>query len=319
MKFLVTGGAGFIGSHLVDRLLVDGHLVLVLDNSSTGNLSNLNQHALNKNLQIVTGSILDVKLLNSLVDEVDYVFHLAAAVGVFNIINDPITSLTTNIQGTQNVLAAGDNKKIPVFLSSSSEVYGKNNSNSLLESDDRILGSPTTLRWSYSEAKAIDESLGYAYWSEKNLEIRIVRFFNTVGPRQIGAYGMVIPRFVSMALNNEPITIYGTGEQTRCFGHVYDVVDAVMSVAFSDKTIGRVVNIGNNFEISMNDLAKKIIKETGSKSEIKYIPYSEAYGDGFEDMERRVPNIDLIKSLTGWQPKHDLTQIIRDIVEDLRS
>jgi UDP-glucose 4-epimerase len=319
MKFLVTGGAGFIGSHLVDRLLVDGHLVLVLDNSSTGNLSNLNQHALNKNLQIVTGSILDVKLLNSLVDEVDYVFHLAAAVGVFNIINDPITSLTTNIQGTQNVLAAGDNKKIPVFLSSSSEVYGKNNSNSLLESDDRILGSPTTLRWSYSEAKAIDESLGYAYWSEKNLEIRIVRFFNTVGPRQIGAYGMVIPRFVSMALNNEPITIYGTGEQTRCFGHVYDVVDAVMSVAFSDKTIGRVVNIGNNFEISMNDLAKKIIKETGSKSEIKYIPYSEAYGDGFEDMERRVPNIDLIKSLTGWQPKRDLTQIIRDIVEDLRS
>jgi UDP-glucose 4-epimerase len=319
MKFLVTGGAGFIGSHLVDRLLVDGHLVLVLDNSSTGNLSNLNQHALNKNLQIVTGSILDVKLLNSLVDEVDYIFHLAAAVGVFNIINDPITSLTTNIQGTQNVLAAGDNKKIPVFLSSSSEVYGKNNSNSLLESDDRILGSPTTLRWSYSEAKAIDESLGYAYWSEKNLEIRIVRFFNTVGPRQIGAYGMVIPRFVSMALNNEPITIYGTGEQTRCFGHVYDVVDAVMSVAFSDKTIGRVVNIGNNFEISMNDLAKKIIKEIGSKSEIKYIPYLEAYGDGFEDMERRVPNIDLIKSLTGWQPKRDLTQIIRDIVEDLRS
>lgn len=319
MKFLVTGGEGFIGSHLVDRLLVDGHLVLVLDNSSTGNLSNLNQHALNKNLQIVTGSILDVKLLNSLVDEVDYIFHLAAAVGVFNIINDPITSLTTNIQGTQNVLAAGDNKKIPVFLSSSSEVYGKNNSNSLLESDDRILGSPTTLRWSYSEAKAIDESLGYAYWSEKNLEVRIVRFFNTVGPRQIGAYGMVIPRFVSMALNNEPITIYGTGEQTRCFGHVYDVIDAVISVAFSDKTIGKVINIGNNFEISMNDLAKKIIEETGSKSKIKYISYLEAYGEGFEDMERRVPNIDLIKSLTGWQPKRDLTQIIRDIVEDLRS
>ena len=319
MKFLVTGGAGFIGSHLVDRLLVDGHLVLVLDNSSTGNLSNLNQHALNKNLQIVTGSILDIELLHSLVDEVDYIFHLAASVGVFNIINDPITSLTTNIQGTQNVLAAGDNKKIPVFLSSSSEVYGKNNANSLLESDDRILGSPTTLRWSYSEAKAIDESLGYAYWSEKNLEIRIVRFFNTVGPRQIGAYGMVIPRFVSMALKNEPITIYGTGEQTRCFGHVYDVVDAVISVAFSDKTIGRVINIGNNFEISMNDLAKKIIKETDSKSEIKYIPYSEAYGAGFEDMERRVPNIDLIKSLTGWQPKRDLTLIIKDVAEYLQT
>jgi UDP-glucose 4-epimerase len=319
MKFLVTGGAGFIGSHLVDRLLIDGHLVVVLDNSSTGNLSNLNQHALNKNLQIVIGSILDTKLLQSLVDEVDYVFHLAAAVGVFNIINNPIISLTTNIQGTQNVLVAGNSKRIPVFLSSSSEVYGKNNSNSLLESDDRILGSPTTLRWSYSEAKAIDETLAFAYWTEKKLPTRIVRFFNTVGPRQVGAYGMVIPRFVSMALRNEPITIYGNGEQTRCFGHVHDVIDAVILVAFSDKTIGKVINIGNNFEISMNDLAKKIIEETDSMSEIKYIPYSEAYGPGFEDMERRVPNIDLIKSLTGWQPKRDLTQIIKDVAEYLRT
>jgi len=319
MKFLVTGGAGFIGSHLVDRLLVDGHLVIVLDNSSTGNLSNLSQHALNKNLQIVTGSILDTKLLHSLVDEVDYVFHLAAAVGVFNIISNPITSLTTNIQGTQNILVAGNNKRIPVFLSSSSEVYGKNNANSLLESDDRILGSPTTLRWSYSEAKAIDETLAFAYWTEKKLPTRIVRFFNTVGPRQVGAYGMVIPRFVSMALRNEPITIYGNGEQTRCFGHVHDVIDAVILVAFSDKTIGKVINIGNNFEISMNDLAKKIIEETDSMSEIKYTPYSEAYGAGFEDMERRVPNIDLIKSLTGWQPKRDLTQIIKDVAEYLRT
>ena len=319
MKFLVTGGAGFIGSHLVDRLLLDGHSIVVLDNSSTGNFNNLRQHTKNKNLQIVSGSILDTKLLTSLVDEVNYIFHLAASVGVFNIIQNPIASLTTNIQGTQNVLDAAYNKKISVFLSSSSEVYGKNKADSLLESDDRILGSPTTLRWSYSEAKAIDESLGYAYWSEKNLEVRIVRFFNTVGPRQIGAYGMVIPRFVSMALNNEPLTIYGNGKQTRCFGHVYDVIDAVISVAFSDKTIGKVINIGNNFEISMNDLAKRIIEETGSKSQIKYITYLEAYGDGFEDMERRVPNIDLIKSLTGWQPKRDLTQIIKDVAEDLRS
>ena len=319
MKFLVTGGAGFIGSHLVDRLLLDGHSIVVLDNSSTGNFNNLHQHTKNKNLQIVSGSVLITKLLTSLVDEVNYVFHLAASVGVFNIIQNPIASLTTNIQGTQNVLDAAYNKKISVFLSSSSEVYGKNKADSLLESDDRILGSPTTLRWSYSEAKAIDESLGYAYWSEKNLEVRIVRFFNTVGPRQIGAYGMVIPRFVSMALNNEPLTIYGNGKQTRCFGHVYDVIDAVISVAFSDKTIGKVINIGNNFEISMNDLAKRIIEETGSKSQIKYITYLEAYGDGFEDMERRVPNIDLIKSLTGWQPKRDLTQIIKDVAEDLRS
>jgi UDP-glucose 4-epimerase len=263
--------------------------------------------------------VLDQKLLQSTIKDADYIFHLAAAVGVFNIVNHPLSSLVTNIRGTENVLEAALTKNVPVFLSSSSEVYGKNASDSLKESDDRILGSPTTLRWSYSEAKAIDETLAYAYWTEKKLPTRIVRFFNTVGPRQVEAYGMVIPRFVSMALKNEPITIYGNGEQTRCFGHVYDVVDAVMSIAFSDKTIGKVINIGNNFEISMNDLAKKIIEETGSKSEIKYVPYSEAYGDGFEDMERRVPNIDLIKSLTGWQPKRNLTQIIKDVAEDLRS
>ena len=319
MRVLVTGGAGFIGSHLTDRLLTDGHQIKVLDDSSTGRAENLNQYKNNSNFDYVDGSVLDQKLLESAVKHVDYIFHLAAAVGVFNIVNHPLASLVTNIRGTENILEAAMTKNTPVFLSSSSEVYGKNTSDSLKESDDRILGSPTTLRWSYSEAKAIDETIAFAYWTEKKLPTRIVRFFNTVGPRQVGAYGMVIPRFVSMALKNEPITIYGTGEQTRCFGHVYDVIDAVVSVAFSDKTIGKVINIGNNFEISMNDLAKKIIEETGSKSEIKYVPYSEAYGDGFEDMERRVPNIDLIKSLTGWQPKRDLTQIIKDVAEDLRS
>jgi UDP-glucose 4-epimerase len=319
MRILITGGAGFIGSHLTDRLLTDGHQIKVLDDSSTGRAENLNQYKNNSNFDYVDGSVLDQDLLESEVKDVDYIFHLAAAVGVFNIVNHPLASLVTNIRGTENILEAAMTKNTPVFLSSSSEVYGKNTSDSLKESDDRILGSPTTLRWSYSEAKAIDETLAFAYWTEKKLPTRIVRFFNTVGPRQVGAYGMVIPRFVSMALKNEPITIYGNGEQTRCFGHVYDVIDAVVSVAFSDKTIGKVINIGNNFEISMNDLAKKIIEETGSKSEIKYVPYSEAYGDGFEDMERRVPNIDLIKSLTGWQPKRDLTQIIKDVAEDLRS
>jgi len=319
VRILVTGGAGFIGSHLIDALIANHHVVRVIDNASTGQLENLSQHTNNQNFTYFEGSVLDQTLLNSVVKKVDYIFHLAAAVGVFNIVNHPLSSLVTNIRGTENVLEAALTKNVPVFLSSSSEVYGKNASDSLKESDDRILGSPTTLRWSYSEAKAIDETLAYAYWTEKKLPTRIVRFFNTVGPRQVGAYGMVIPRFVSMALKNEPITIYGNGEQTRCFGHVYDVVDAVMSIAFSDKTIGKVINIGNNFEISMNDLAKKIIEETGSKSEIKYVPYSEAYGDGFEDMERRVPNIDLIKSLTGWQPKRDLTQIIKDVAEDLRS
>jgi UDP-glucose 4-epimerase len=294
------------------------HSVVVLDNVSTGSLRNLDSQSGTEGFSFINGSVLDQRLLESTVKDVDYIFHLAAAVGVFNIVNHPLSSLVTNIRGTENVLEAALTKNTPVFLSSSSEVYGKNSSDSLKESDDRILGAPTMLRWSYSEAKAIDETLAFAYWTEKKLPTRIVRFFNTVGPRQVGAYGMVIPRFVSMALKNEPITIYGNGEQTRCFGHVYDVIDAVISVAFSDKTIGKVINIGNNFEISMNDLAKKIIEETGSKSEIKYIPYSEAYGDGFEDMERRVPNIDLIKSLTGWQPKRDLTQIIKDVAEYLR-
>lgn len=319
MHILVTGGTGFIGSHLTDRLISDGHFVKVLDNESTGRKENLTRNESNPNFSYIKGSVLDPGTLDTALKDVDYVFHLAAAVGVLNIVNNPLSSLVTNIRGTVNILEAALTKNTPVFLSSSSEVYGKNTSDSLKESDDRILGSPTTLRWSYSEAKAIDETLAFAYWTEKKLPTRIVRFFNTVGPRQVGAYGMVIPRFVSMALNNEPITIYGNGEQTRCFGHVYDVIDAVISVAFSDKTIGKVVNIGNNFEISMNDLAKKIIQETGSKSEIRYIPYSEAYGDGFEDMERRVPNIDLIKSLTGWQPKRDLTQIIKDVAEHLRT
>lgn len=319
MKVLITGGAGFVGSHLADRLVADGHSVTILDNVSTGRLENLKQYEGHPNFECITGSVLDQKLLESTVNNADYIFHLAAAVGVFNIVNHPLSSLMTNIRGTENVLEAALTKNVPVFLSSSSEVYGKNTSYSLRETDDRILGSPTVLRWSYSEAKAIDESLAFAYWTEKKLPTRIVRFFNTVGPRQVGAYGMVLPRFVLMALKNEPITIYGSGEQTRCFGHVYDVIDAVISVAFSDKTIGKVINIGNNFEISMNDLAKRIIEETGSKSEIKHTPYLEAYGDGFEDMERRVPNIDLIKSLTGWQPKRDLTQIIKDVAEYLQT
>ena len=319
MRILVTGGAGFIGSHLADRLLVDGHSVSVLDNISTGRESNLDLHNENPNFTFINGSVLDQDLLTKSVADVDFIFHLAAAVGVFTIVNHPLSSLVTNIRGTENVLEIASARNIPVFLSSSSEVYGKNVSNSLRETDDRILGSPTMLRWSYSEAKAIDESLAYAYWTERKLPTRIVRFFNTVGPRQVGAYGMVVPRFVSAAIKNKPITIYGTGEQTRCFGHVLDVIDAIISVAFSDKTIGQVINIGNDKEISMNDLAKKIIELTGSTSQVKYIPYAEAYGDGFEDMERRVPNIDLINSLTGWKPKRGLEEIIKDVAQDLRN
>ena len=316
---MVTGGAGFIGSHLSERLISDGHSVTVIDDFSTGMASNLNHLKGIDNFILVEGSILDTDVLIPLISEADYVFHLAAAVGVFNIVNNPLASLLTNIRGTENVLEAAAQRNIPVFVTSSSEVYGKNISDSLRESDDRILGSPVTLRWSYSEAKAIDESLAYAYFVEKKLETRIVRFFNTVGPRQLGAYGMVVPRFVRAALNNEPITIYGTGEQTRCFGHVYDAVEAVIKIAFSPNTIGKVVNIGNDFEISINDLAKKIISETGSKSSVVHIPYEEAYGDGFEDMERRIPNIELINQLVGWKPQRDLSTMISDIAKEMNA
>jgi len=318
MRILVTGGAGFIGSHLCERLTSEGHKVTTIDNFSTGNALNLKRLAGSSNFNLVEGSILDTTILNPLVKDAQYIFHLAAAVGVFNIVNNPLASLLTNIRGTENVLEAAHATKTPVFLTSSSEVYGKNVSDSLKESDDRILGSPVTLRWSYSEAKAIDESLAYAYFVEKHLETRIVRFFNTVGPRQLGAYGMVVPRFVKAALANEPITIYGDGNQTRCFAHVYDVIDAVMAIAFADNTIGKVINVGNNFEISINGLAKKIIEKTESKSEIVYVPYAEAYGDGFEDMERRVPNIDLINQLVGWKPNRDLSTMITDISTDMK-
>jgi UDP-glucose 4-epimerase len=319
MRILVTGGAGFIGSHLCERLVNEGHAVTAIDNFSTGSASNLANLVSSSKFSIVEDSILNSNVLNSLVRETDYVFHLAAAVGVFNIVNHPLDSLMTNIRGTENVLESAHKYSKPVFVTSSSEVYGKNVSDSLRESDDRILGSPVTLRWSYSEAKAIDESLAYAYFVEKKLETRIVRFFNTVGPRQLGAYGMVVPRFVRAALNNEPITIYGTGEQTRCFGHVYDAVEAVIRIAFSPDTIGKVINIGNDFEISINDLAKRVISETGSKSSVVYVPYEEAYGDGFEDMERRVPNIELINKLVGWKPERDLSTMISDIAKEMNS
>jgi len=318
MRILVTGGAGFIGSHLCEELIRAGHSVIAVDDLSTGELSNLSSIINSENFKFVEGSILDIKLLLDVAESVDYIFHLAAAVGVFNIVNNPLNSLFTNIRGTENVLEVAHSKNIPVLLTSSSEVYGKNVSNSLSESDDRILGSPTTLRWSYSEAKAIDESLAYAYYVEKQLETRIIRFFNTVGPRQLGAYGMVVPRFVKSAIQNEPLKVFGSGEQTRCFAHVYDVIEAVIAVAFSQNTIGKILNIGNNFEISINDLANKVIDETDSSSTIIHVPYEEAYGDGFEDMERRVPNLDLIKNLVGWSPKRDLSLMIADISKEMK-
>ena len=319
MRILITGGSGFVGSHLTEKLLEDGHSVVVLDNLTTGHFKNLEKVSTNPNFQFVNGSVLDAKKLEELIADTDYIFHLAAAVGVFNIVKQPLDSLLVNIRGTENILELANKYKIPVLITSSSEVYGKNTKDSLSETDDRIIGSPTILRWSYSEAKAIDESLAMAYHVEHKLPIRIVRFFNTVGPKQLGNYGMVVPRFISMAIKNEPITIYGDGKQTRCFGHIYDVIEGLILVAFNDETIGQVINIGNNKEISILDLAKLIIEKTNSKSEIKFVDYKDAYGDGFEDMERRVPNINLIKELTGWQPKRELNQIIEDVVEFQRN
>jgi UDP-glucose 4-epimerase len=318
MRILVTGGAGFIGSHLCESLIKDGHLITVIDDFSTGRASNLENISTSPNFNLVEGSILDAQVLAPLIHDAEFVFHLAAAVGVFNIVKNPLLSLFTNIRGTENVLEAANTSKTPVLLTSSSEVYGKNISDSLRENDNRILGNPITLRWSYSEAKAIDESLAYAYFVEKDLKTKIVRLFNTVGPRQLGAYGMVVPRFVQSAIANEPITIYGDGTQKRCFAHVFDVVEALIAIAFSEKTTGKVINIGNNFEISINDLARKIISEVGSSSEITYVSYKEAYGEGFEDMERRVPNIDLISQLVGWKPTRDLSNMIRDITVEMK-
>ena len=311
MKYLITGGAGFIGSHLTEALVNRGDQAVILDNFFTSSMDNLKQ--VKEKINLVEGNILDQKLVAKLVSESDYIVHLAAALGVFNIVNKPLESLKTNLQGSEIVLEAADKYKRPVLIASTSEVYGKNDKVPLNEEDDRIIGHPLKSRWSYSEAKAVDESLAYFYYLENKLPIRIVRFFNTVGPRQVGNYGMVVPRFVSAALKNQLLQVYGNGDQIRCFCHVDDAVRALLLVMDSDKAVGNVFNIGNNQQISILELAKKVIEITKSKSEIVKIPYSEAYPEGFEDMQRRVPDISKIKDALGWTPKFGLDQIIKDI------
>ena len=317
MKFLLTGGAGFVGSHLLDQLVDRGDSVIILDDFSTGRKENIAHHSQNKAVEVIEGSILDADLVDQLVSKSDRVFHLAAAVGVFNIVKHPLESLTTNIKGSENVFDACLKHNKPVLITSSSEVYGKNTSDLLSEDSDRVVGAPQKIRWSYSDAKAIDEAMAIALHQQKGLETRIVRLFNTVGPRQIGRYGMVVPRFVEAALKNEPLTIYGTGKQTRCFGHVSDVADAILQVDGCFEAIGRPINIGVNQEISILDLAKKVIERTGSKSAIKYQSYEEAYSQGFEDMERRVPDNALLKQLTTWSPLKNIENIIDDLVAHL--
>ena len=311
MKYLVTGGAGFIGSHLCERLISRGEQVIILDNYSTSSISNIG--GFQQQVKVVEGNILNKSLVDELVAESDYVVHLAAALGVLNIVNKPLDSLRTNLQGTEVILEAANKHNKPILIASTSEIYGKNDKVPLNEEDDRIIGHPLKSRWSYSEAKAVDESLAYFYYLENKLPIRIVRLFNTVGPRQVGHYGMVLPRFVSAALKNEPLQVYGTGEQIRCFCHVEDAVRALLQVMDSDKSIGEVFNIGNNQQISILELAKRVIQITDSKSEIIKISYTEAYPDGFEDMQRRVPDISKIKNVLGWSPQIGLDQTIKDI------
>jgi len=311
VKYLVTGGAGFIGSHLTEQLIARGDQVVILDNLSTGLSDNLS--TIKNKIEFEQGNILDKSLVEKLVSNSDYVVHLAAALGVLNIVNKPLESLKSNLQGTEIVLEAVNKYKKPILIASTSEVYGKNDKVPLNEEDDRIIGHPLISRWSYSEAKAIDESLAYFYFLEEGLQSRIVRFFNTVGPRQLGNYGMVLPRFVNSALKSEKLSVYGSGEQIRCFCHINDAVKGLLLVMDSDKAVGEVFNVGNNQQISIMELAKKVIEITSSKSTIEKIAYEKAYPQGFEDMQRRVPDISKMKQVLGWSPKLNLDQIIKDI------
>ena len=319
MKYLVTGGAGFIGSHVCDALVARGDSVVVLDNLSTGISHNLDQLVGNPSFDFISGSILDADLVSKIISDVDHVLHFAAAVGVFTIVEKPLESLTTNLRGTENVLEAAAKLGKPVLIASSSEIYGTAGSDgrALNEESDRIVGSPLKSRWSYSEAKAIDESMAMFYHLEKGLPVRLVRFFNTVGPRQVGSYGMVVPRFVEAALASEPLSVYGSGNQSRCFCHVYDAVAAVLALIDSDAAVGQVFNVGNDTEITISELAKKVIEVTGSRSSIQMITYEDAYAAGFEDMQRRVPDISKIKNIIGWAPKLGLDSIIKDIAGHL--
>ncbi len=318
MKVLVTGGAGFIGSHLCEKLLSLSEEVTALDNLSTGKYENVAHLKENKNFNLVVGNILDKELVDKLCEKTEVVFHLAAAVGVELIVKHPLESLTTNIKGSEIVLDMAQRYNKKILITSTSEIYGKNTNGPLKESDDRILGSPLKSRWSYSTAKAVDEMLAYVYWKEKGVPTIIVRLFNTVGPRQTGAYGMVIPRFVSQALKGEALTIYGDGKQSRCFVHVQDAVDALVKLTQNPKAPGEVFNVGSQEEITIKALAEKVIRLAQSKSRIVYIPYDKAYEEGFEDMQRRVPDISKIQDLIGYRPTINLEGILKSIIEYFR-
>ncbi len=318
MQVLITGGAGFIGSHLAERLISEGYGVVALDDLSTGTLENLKSLKDNPEFSFVQGSILDRALVQELTDQADMVFHLAAAVGVKLIMDEPSKSILTNVTGTENVLQAAKKDKKPVYLASSSEVYGKTTKFPFREDDDLTIGATVNLRWSYACAKTLDEFLALAFAREVGLPVVVLRFFNTTGPRQTGRYGMVLPNFVQSAMDGKPLQVHGNGEQSRCFGHVFDVVEALVRLMKTPAAYGQVYNIGTDEEISIKSLAERVIEATGSVSTIELVPYSSVYPEGFEDMNRRLPDVSKLQAAIGFRPERALTEIIGDIIAEKR-
>jgi UDP-glucose 4-epimerase len=318
MKVLITGGAGFIGSHLSEKLLRQNNEVIAIDDLSTGKLENISHLIGNNKFQFVLDNVRNEQIMHLLVSQVDMIFHLAAAVGVKLIVQQPVHTIETNIHGSEIVLDIANKFRRPVFIASTSEVYGKSDKMPFREDDDTVLGATRFPRWAYACSKAIDEFLGLAYHSQYGLPVVLARLFNTVGPRQTGQYGMVIPRFVEKALRNEPLEIYGDGKQARCFGHVDDITDAMIKLMLTPAAYGQLFNIGNNEEITIEGLADLIIEKTGSKSAKKFISYDEAYGKDFDDMRRRVPSLGKIQRVIGYQPKHSLNNVIEDVVAYFR-
>ena len=319
MNILITGGSGFIGSHLAKELLKKGHRVCAMDNLSTGNLSNIKHLHEHPQFSFVPGSILDESLMRELIDESDMIYHLAAAVGVKYIMDNPLKSIQTNVRGTEILLELASIKRQRVLIASTSEVYGKNGQVPYKEDGDRLMGATSIRRWSYACTKALDEFVALAYWQEKQLPTVIVRFFNTCGIRQTGQYGMVIPRFVQRALTGEPLIVYGDGTQSRCFTDVSDVVKALVLLMESQDTAGQVFNIGSTQETTIRALAEKVVRLTGSSSPIQHIPYKEAYGDGFEDMKRRIPDITKVKQYVGWEPTVSIDELLLKVIFYMRN